>query len=92
MNVQKGTAAHLGQQAAGKTEFQHAPYNKAETLSSLTSEIGILLLCLQFPLGPELNHIGWGIFERLLRQYIDLGVLPQSVEVPPGRMNSRQPE
>jgi hypothetical protein len=53
------------------------PYPKAESLSSLKSEIGILLLCLQFPIGHEVSQIGWMLFERLLCRYIGQRI-PQS--------------
>ena len=72
MNVQKEPAARLGQQAAGKNHSQRRTYRKAAPLSSLKSEIGELLFCLEFPIGQELTQVGWGLFERWLRQYVDL--------------------
>ena len=56
--------------AAGKSTLQIKPYQKSEPLSNLKSEIGILLLCLQFPLGQKVSRIGWTLFERLLRRYV----------------------
>lgn len=40
--------------------------------SRLKSEIGTLLLCLQFPVGHEVSQIGWTLFERMLRRYVGL--------------------
>jgi hypothetical protein len=58
--------------AAGNSKQQNKAYPSAESLSSrnLRQEIGILLLCLQFPVGRELSQIGWTLFERLLRRYV----------------------
>ena len=53
-------------------------YLKAESLSSLQSEIGELLWCLEFPIGRELALMGWGLFERLLRRYVDGRAAPHS--------------
>jgi hypothetical protein len=39
---------------------------------NLKQEIGELLFSLEFPLGQELHQVGWGLFERLLRRYVDL--------------------
>jgi len=41
-------------------------------------DIGELLWGLQFSVGSELQQIGWGLFEKLLRLYMGLGVPPQS--------------
>ena len=53
-----------------KQYLQDKSYREAMSPSSLKSEIGILLLCLQFPVGRELSQIGWMLLERLLRSYI----------------------
>jgi hypothetical protein len=56
--------------AAVKSKIQIRPYHMSEPLSSIKSEIGVLLLCLQFPIGREVSQIGWMLFERLLCRYI----------------------
>jgi hypothetical protein len=56
--------------AAGKSKLQIRSYQKSEPLSNIKSEIGVLLLCLQFPIGREVSQIGWMLFERLLCRYI----------------------
>jgi len=58
--------------AAGTNKLHGIAYRGANALSSLQSEIGTLLLCLQFPVGQPLSQIGWGLFERLLGRYVDL--------------------
>ena len=70
---------------AKENNLQSRPYQKSAPLSStnLKHEIGTLLLGLQFPVGQPLSRIGWQLFERLLRQYVDLRVLPQSRTEPP---------
>jgi len=65
---------------APKHYLQSELYQKSEPLSSLKSEIGILLFCLQFPIGHEASRIGWMLFERLLRRYISQRI-PQSALV-----------
>ncbi len=75
MIVEKGTAAHLSQQAADQTKLLKESYlNSASLSSNLKREIGELLFCLEFPVGQELCCIGWGIFEKMLRQYVDLRI------------------
>lgn len=75
MIVEKGTAAHLSQQTAEKTDLHKTSYKKAATLSiNLKQEIGELLFCLQFPVEQRFSWIGWGIFEKMLRQYVDLRI------------------
>jgi hypothetical protein len=72
MNVKTEPAVCSGgspKQTASNNQLTKA-YPKAESLSSLKSEIGILLLCLQFPIGHEVSQIGWTLFERLLRRYV----------------------
>ena len=62
--------------AAQRTAPKYCTIDKSYKIptspSILKSDIGILLLCLQFPIEPELRQIGWGLFERLLRRYIGL--------------------
>jgi len=53
------------------------------------SDIGELLWSLQFPVG-ELQQIGWGLFERLLRRHIGLGVPPKCLSEPLQSTISRQ--
>ena len=65
-----------------RNKLHSKPYPKAAPMSSLQSEIGILLLCLQFPIGPELSQAGWVLFERLLRRHIGLGVPPKRLSEP----------
>jgi len=79
-------------QTASKTKFKNTPYNKTALLSSLRAEIGTLLLFLQFPVGQELSQVGWTLFERLLRRYIDCRVLPQGASEQPQAKNSERPD
>ena len=58
--------------AAKRNQLQHTSYREGEPLSKLKSEIGTLLLCLQFPVEQRLSQVDWGLFERLLREYVDL--------------------
>jgi hypothetical protein len=77
---------------AVKSKLQIRPYHMSEPLSSLKSEIVIILLCLQFPVGHELSQIGWMLFERLLRRYVDLRISQsarQSVGTASGSTNAR---
>jgi len=59
-------------------ELRLESYPQAGSASSLKSEIGTLLLCLQFPIGRELSGAGWRLFERLLRRYVEVRLLSQS--------------
>lgn len=68
--------------AAIQKEHQNKAYQKDTPVSSLKSEIGTLLFCLQFPVGPELSQAGWVLFERLLRRHIGLGVPPKCLSEP----------
>lgn len=70
--------------AAKKSKLQIELYQKSKPLSSLQSEIGTLLLCLQFPLGQELSRIGWVLFERLLRRYVGLRISQNTYQGHPG--------
>ena len=72
MNVQKEVAACLPEQAAGKNYLHRKAYPNSDSQSRLKFEIGEILFCLQFPIGQPLSRIGWVIFERRLRQYVDL--------------------
>ena len=72
MNVQKELAAHLGQQAASKTELQKTPYANSAPMSSVKfrQNLAELLLYLQRPLSKKMQRIGWQLFEVLLRHYL----------------------
>ena len=68
MLAQKGGVA-----GAAPHDNQHdKSYRSSEVQSSrsLKQQIGTLLYCLQFPVGSELSHTGWGLLERLLRRYV----------------------
>ena len=43
----------------------------AESRGNLQNDIGEILFCLEFPLGHELSRLGWRLFERSLRRYMD---------------------
>ena len=76
MNVQTEPAVCSGgspKQTASKKQLLKT-YQVCASESSLKSEIGTLLLCLQFPIGKELSQIGWVLFERLLRRYVGLRI------------------
>ena len=59
---------------APKNNRQLELYRRGLTMSrkNLKHEIGELLFCLELPVGQELTQIGWALFERLLRCYVDL--------------------
>lgn len=66
------TAANLGQKAAAQTKLLTKSYLNSKILSSqLKQEIGEILLRLEFLQEPALQYIGLGLFEEMLRQYID---------------------
>ena len=75
-NSKKGVEAMKTKKAVHRADgtaqvkLHKTAYPKADSLSTLKSEIGILLLCLQFPVGREPSQIGWTLFERLLRRYV----------------------
>jgi hypothetical protein len=74
--------------AAGNNKLRFVPYQKSKPLSILKSEIGILLFCLQFPVGQELSQVGWELFERLLRRYVDLIIYQNARQGHPGYVES----
>ena len=86
---EKEKAAAKGATASGKNRLGEA-YQSPAPESTLKSEIGTLLLCLQFPVGQPLSQIGWQLFERLLRRYVDARVVPQSGPEPPESTNGSQ--
>ena len=53
---------------------QHKSYQGMITMSTEIpkKKIGELLFCLEFPIGKEISQVGWGLFEVLLPQYIEL--------------------
>lgn len=77
---------------APQSQLQIASYQKPAPESSLKSEIGELLWCLEFPVGQELAQSGWKLFERLLRLYVDLRLLPHSRPEPSQSTILHRPE
>ena len=73
-------------------ELHGKSYQDRVPLSNLKSEIGTLLLCLQFPIGQPLSQIGWELLERLLRRYVNGRVLSQSGPEPSQATISYRPE
>ena len=74
MTLKKEPAACSTRHSEQTAEQNHLPiksYLKAESLSSAKTEMGTLLLCLQFSIGRELSRDGWRLLERLLRRYED---------------------
>ena len=61
-----------GGTAAGDSEQQRQPYQKAESLSSWKMLVGELLL-----LGDKEKEVFWPFFDVTLRQYIDLRHISQ---------------
>jgi len=59
---------------AQTSEQQCETYRNGVLTSSknLKYELGELLFCLELPVGPGLSQIGWELFERRLRRYVDL--------------------
>jgi hypothetical protein len=78
--------------AAGDSKQRNEAYPSAESLSrrNLRQEIGILLLCLQFPVGQDVSQIGWTLFERLLRRYMGLKCASKCLSEPSESSNARQ--
>ena len=64
-----------------KNNLQNASYPVCAKRSSgnLQIDIGELLFCLVFPLDRELNQLGWRLFDRLLRRYVDLKHTGESI-------------
>jgi len=80
---------------AAKQKKRHSKaYIKNPPMSSNNSksDIGELLWSLQFSVGFELQQIGWGLVERLLRRHIGLVVPPKCPSEPLQSTFSRRPE
>ena len=95
MTVKNGPAAcSFGppEQATSQSHLLDKLYPQTKSLSSLKSEVGELLWCLEFPLGKELAQSGWQLFERLLRRYVDLRPLPHSGPEPSQATILHRPE
>lgn len=76
-----------------KDKLRSTSYLRTTSMSraNLKEQIGELLFCLEFPVGKELSRIGWGLFERQLRQYVDLRLPSQSIpDAPESKKQSRE--
>ena len=77
---------------APKNHRQAQSYRNVQLASSenLRCEIGELLFCLEFSVGPELRQLGCELFERLLRRYVCLKCASKCLSEPSKLTNSGQ--